>query len=180
MIELDHKAYDKALAILEQAIAKIEALQELDDETFTFEQGRSLNGLGEMAAQIRKNRPLSDIERLEQQLQRAVNRQEFERAAQLRDRIRALRNSVSVETEPPRLLRRSSRPRNPRREREAPLSSGGLRRCSMPWAVGRPTRLTRAKLAEPSPLQPQRGLCSNAQGWTEGTTLGFATQPRCG
>ncbi|MGO8678649.1 MAG: UvrB/UvrC motif-containing protein [Limisphaerales bacterium] len=91
MIELDHKAYDKALAILEQAIAKIEALQELDDETFTFEQGRSLNGLGEMAAQIRKNRPLSDIERLEQQLQRAVDRQEFERAAQLRDRIRALK-----------------------------------------------------------------------------------------
>jgi hypothetical protein len=91
MIELDHNAYDKALNLLQDAIAKIQALPQLDDETFTFERDRSLTGLREMAAQIQKNRPLSELEQLEHQLQRAIDRQEFERAAQLRDRIRTLR-----------------------------------------------------------------------------------------
>jgi excinuclease UvrABC helicase subunit UvrB len=91
MIALDHNAYDKALGLLQEAIAKIQALPDLDDETFTFERDRSLNGLREMAAQIQKNRPLSELEQLEHQLRRAIDRQEFERAAQLRDRIRTLK-----------------------------------------------------------------------------------------
>jgi protein-arginine kinase activator protein McsA len=44
-----------------------------------------------MAEQIQKTRPLSELEKLEQQLSAAIDRQEFERAAGLRDRIRALR-----------------------------------------------------------------------------------------
>jgi hypothetical protein len=92
MIELDRKAYDKALNLLDEATARIQALPELDDETFIFERNRSLSGLREMAAQVRKNRPLSELEQLEHQLQRAVDRQDFERAAQLRDRIRALKS----------------------------------------------------------------------------------------
>jgi hypothetical protein len=91
MIDLDHNAYDKALTLLEAAIAKIQALPELDDETFTFERDRSLSGLREMAAQIQKNRPLSELDKLQHQLRRAIDRQEFERAAQLRDRIRTLK-----------------------------------------------------------------------------------------
>ena len=47
--------------------------------------------INDWAEQIRKNRPLSELEQLEHQLRRAVERQEFERAAQLRDRIRALK-----------------------------------------------------------------------------------------
>jgi hypothetical protein len=92
MLELDHNAYDQALTLIQEAVAKIQALPELDDETFTFERDRSLNGLREMAAHIQKNRPLSDLEQLEHQLRRAIDRQEFERAAQLRDRIRTLKN----------------------------------------------------------------------------------------
>jgi hypothetical protein len=93
MIRLDHNAYDKALALLEEAMALIEALPERDDDTFAFERERSLTGLRDMAAQIRKNRPLSEREQLERQLERAVDRQDFERAAQLRDRIRALKKA---------------------------------------------------------------------------------------
>ncbi len=91
MQQLENKAYDKALQVANQAIEKIEALEELDDETFTFERERSLTALRELATQIQKNRPLSEVEQLERQLRRAVERQEFERAAQLRDRIRALK-----------------------------------------------------------------------------------------
>jgi hypothetical protein len=91
MLELEKLAYAKALRLAQDAIQKIETLEELDDETFKFERERSLEALRELAAQVEKNRPLSELEQLEHQLRRAVERQEFERAAQLRDRIRALK-----------------------------------------------------------------------------------------
>jgi hypothetical protein len=91
MLELEKKAYDKALELADGAVRAIEALAELDDETFKFERERSVTALRALAAQVRKNRPLSELERLEHQLHHAVERQEFERAAELRDRIRALR-----------------------------------------------------------------------------------------
>jgi hypothetical protein len=91
MLELDNQAYEKALKITTEAIASIEGLADLDDETFTFERERSLTGLRELSEQITKNRPLSELEKLEHQLRRAIERQEFERAAQLRDRIREIK-----------------------------------------------------------------------------------------
>jgi excinuclease UvrABC helicase subunit UvrB len=45
----------------------------------------------ELAAQIEQNRPMAPLERLERQLHDAVVKQDFERAAQLRDRLRELR-----------------------------------------------------------------------------------------
>jgi hypothetical protein len=91
MLELEKRAYDKALQLTDEAVQQIQTLEELDDETFKFERDRSLVALRELAAEVRKDRPLSGVEQLERQLQRAVERQEFERAAQLRDRIRALK-----------------------------------------------------------------------------------------
>ena len=91
MLELDRRAYDKALRIANDAVQNIESLAELDDETFRFERERSLMAMRELASQIQQHRPLSERKRLEQQLRRAIERQEFERAAQLRDRIRALK-----------------------------------------------------------------------------------------
>lgn len=91
MLELERNAYDRALGIARDAVRQIEGLEKIEDETFEFEQERSLTALRELAAQIQKNRPLSEVEKLEQQLRHAIERQEFERAAQLRDRIRALR-----------------------------------------------------------------------------------------
>jgi len=91
MLELEVNHYDKAMRVVKEAIEKIEALAESEDETFMFERERSLTALKDLAEQIKKNRPLSELEKLEQQLRRAIERQEFERAAQLRDRIRALR-----------------------------------------------------------------------------------------
>jgi len=91
MQEVDARNYEKALALIAEAVEKIQALEEIDDETFKFEQERSLTALRELSDQIQKDRPLSELEKLERQLRRAVDRQEFERAAQLRDRIRELK-----------------------------------------------------------------------------------------
>jgi hypothetical protein len=91
MLGVEKGAYDKALRIVNETIAKVEALDDIEDETFKFERERSLTALRELASQIRKNRPLSELERLEHQLRRAIETQEYERAAQLRDRLRELR-----------------------------------------------------------------------------------------
>ncbi len=91
MLELQKHAYDSALKLANEGVSKIEALEEFDDETFKFERGRSLAALHELVSQIQRNRPLSELEQLEHQLRRAIERQEFELAAQLRDRIRDLK-----------------------------------------------------------------------------------------
>lgn len=91
MLAAEQEQVDDALAVLEQAIQRIESLEALDDETFRFERGRSLAALRELVAQLQKTRPISEVERLERELRRAIETQEFERAAELRDRIRDLR-----------------------------------------------------------------------------------------
>jgi len=90
---LETGAHDKALEILQTTQSNIEALPEVDDETYTFERGRSLAALRDLAEQIQQVRPLSNLERLEQQLRSAIDRQEFEHAAELRDRIRELKSN---------------------------------------------------------------------------------------
>ena len=93
MLEIERQAYERALHFVDEAIGKVESLEELDDETFKFERERSLVALRDLSGQIQKNRPLSKVEQLEHQLNRAIEKQEFERAAQLRDRIRELKKS---------------------------------------------------------------------------------------
>jgi hypothetical protein len=91
MLELEASNYDRALKLATEAVHQLEQMEELEDETFEYEKERSLAAMKELADQIQKNRPLSELEQLEAQLHRAIERQEFERAAQLRDRIRTLK-----------------------------------------------------------------------------------------
>jgi hypothetical protein len=93
MLRLEEDDHAQALALINGAAAKIEALDDLDDETFHFERQRSLAALHDMAEQIEKNRPVSELESLERELNRAIEVQHFERAAELRDQIRALRQA---------------------------------------------------------------------------------------
>lgn len=89
MLEGNHHA--EALKVIHEAIETVQTLEELDDPTFKFEQERSLAVLRDVASQIERKRPVSEIERLQKELQKAVETQEFERAAQLRDQIRELK-----------------------------------------------------------------------------------------
>ncbi len=85
----EKKDYDAAVRTIKDAISAIEAMDEQDDETFKFERERSLTALRDLNTQIQRDRPLSQLEKLEHQLRRAIERQEFERAAELRDKIKA-------------------------------------------------------------------------------------------
>jgi len=91
MFAADQERPEDALAVLDETVRTIEALDPIDDETFQFERSRSVAALRELLNQFRKSRPVSELERLENELRRAIETQEFERAADLRDRIRQLR-----------------------------------------------------------------------------------------
>jgi hypothetical protein len=95
MLELENQKPGSALKILRETIEKIKALPEMDNATFRFERERSQKALEEMVAQVEKTRPVSEIERLEAELHRAVEEQAFERAATLRDRIRELKKKAT-------------------------------------------------------------------------------------
>jgi hypothetical protein len=92
MIELADDCHQKALLIIRTAADKIEALPELDEDTFKFERHRSLEALHELAAEIEKNTPLTEIQKLENQLTEAVTAEHYENAAKIRDRIRNLQD----------------------------------------------------------------------------------------
>ena len=91
MLEADRQSHDIALQIIRDAHDQICALTEIDNETFRIERERALHALHEVVEQIENSRPLSNLERLEKDLRTAIEEQEFERAAVLRDKIRALR-----------------------------------------------------------------------------------------
>jgi excinuclease UvrABC helicase subunit UvrB len=91
MLELEKQAFNKALRIVNLAIENIKGLASMEDETFKFERERSLAALQELAEQIQQKQPRSELERLEQELRRAIDAQEFEEAAKLRDRLRELK-----------------------------------------------------------------------------------------
>jgi hypothetical protein len=87
----------KALQIVQRGREQIAALEDMDDATFRFERDRSLAALQELEKQLEAKQPVSPVELLQRQLRRAVERQEFERAAELRDRIRDLRTKQNAE-----------------------------------------------------------------------------------
>jgi hypothetical protein len=92
MVDLEDGKHADALDNLHRGIRSIEALPELDDEVFQFETQRSLATLKDLIEQIESAKPVSEVENLERQLRQAIESQAFEQAAELRDRIRALRN----------------------------------------------------------------------------------------
>jgi excinuclease UvrABC helicase subunit UvrB len=95
MVEWEGGHHAEALRIVRDTIARIEALADLETETFTTERERSLEALRDLAGQIEQTQPLSEVERLERELSKAVAAEKFEQAASLRDRIRALRTRVA-------------------------------------------------------------------------------------
>ena len=81
----------QALRIIQGGREQIAALEEMDDDTFRFERERSVAALHDLEKQIQQKQPVSAVELLQRELRRAIEQQEFERAAELRDRIRELR-----------------------------------------------------------------------------------------
>ena len=90
MIATQDHDYTAGIRIIRDAIDKIENLDEVDAEEFFIEKRRSVESLAELLEELDKRRPLTQSERLQKELHDAIDNEEFERAAELRDRINNL------------------------------------------------------------------------------------------
>jgi len=91
LLVLKDNQYERALRILQAAERKIESLPEIDNPTFGFERERAMDTLRQLGKQVKESKPLSPVEKLEHELQKAVAAEAFEHAAKVRDRLEALR-----------------------------------------------------------------------------------------
>lgn len=97
-LSLRRKDYREALLRIEAGIRAIERFFEEYDRTDLIEESREIHFLEHWAEEIERNRPRSRVERLQEALQTAIEREEYERAMELRDRIRGM--GISGNQEP--------------------------------------------------------------------------------
>jgi hypothetical protein len=94
MVSLHKQLKSTARKILQSAIDEIETMPDIDTPAFQFERVRSLNYLKSTLKQINEDKG-TPLERLRKELSEAVENENYERAAQLRDRIKALEKEGS-------------------------------------------------------------------------------------
>ena len=82
--------FDEALKIATQTLERIDSLEPVDFEEFEVELERSRKALAEMVRAIKSNKPMSEIEKLHNQLERAVEEERFEDAARIRDQLKGI------------------------------------------------------------------------------------------
>lgn len=90
MVSLHGEMKSAAREILESAIEEIERMHPIDTPAFQFERLRSLNYLRSTLKQVLEQK-VSPLDLLKRELESAVEEEDYERAASLRDRIRSLK-----------------------------------------------------------------------------------------
>ncbi len=89
-LSLEEKRYDQAMNIIEEGVEAIRGFfhdVERDDLT---ESCREIQFLEEWRERIQNNRPLTAVDRIRRELSLAVASEDYERAAELRDQLRAI------------------------------------------------------------------------------------------
>ena len=94
MIACEDEAYDRALDIVDETRERTSARRVVEAEEFHAEMERSEEALSELQREVEGLRPLSRLEQLQRLLEEAVAREDFERAALLRDELGKLREDV--------------------------------------------------------------------------------------
>lgn len=91
MLFINKNLVTKAKKILLEAKNLLENMEKIDTEIFDYEKRRSINQINEILNQIKKQYP-DQRELLEQELKKAIETENFKRAAQIRDKIKKLDN----------------------------------------------------------------------------------------
>jgi len=82
--------HDRARAMIQRTLDAIDRLPDVPTATFDYEKERSLAILRGMRKAIPEAPPATQEERLERELARVVNEEDYERAAEIRDQLRQL------------------------------------------------------------------------------------------
>jgi len=90
MIATQTDDFESASKIIDEARERIKALNQVDAEEFRIEKRRSVQALDDLEQELLSKRPLTLVDRLRKELGDAIDKEAFERAAKLRDRIREL------------------------------------------------------------------------------------------
>ncbi len=99
MLSLQKNLKNIAKDTLESALLQIQNMKDIDTPAFKFEKIRSIQYLKSAIRQVDEN-PADPVDELNQQLKEAVDEEDYELAAELRDRIEELsrsRNSSNLE-----------------------------------------------------------------------------------
>ncbi|MFP4510629.1 MAG: UvrB/UvrC motif-containing protein [Spirochaetaceae bacterium] len=91
MIAMRQHRVEEAVMLIRNAIDLIEAMEDLDSPAFQFERIRSVTYLKTAIGQLVDHEAETENGVLETELEQAVVQENYERAAELRDRIRDLR-----------------------------------------------------------------------------------------
>ncbi len=89
-IELEKKRLENALREIDQGREKIIAFYNDHDQAESAEKSSELSFLDEWREELRAKRPMSKMEKMRREMESAIEHEAYERAAQLRDQIKAL------------------------------------------------------------------------------------------
>ena len=91
MQSLETKDYSAAIERVEQGVEEIRAFYREHSRADLLDFSGEVQSLEAWIVELRANRPLSAREKLEKTLSEAVQREDYEKAAQLRDALRNLK-----------------------------------------------------------------------------------------
>ncbi len=89
-IHLEERGFDRALEIIDEGIDEIEVYLRDNGRDDMIDSCRELQFLEEWRDRVRSSRPVPIEEKLRQELRTAVETENYERAAELRDQIKAM------------------------------------------------------------------------------------------
>ncbi|MEA1965087.1 MAG: UvrB/UvrC motif-containing protein [Candidatus Aerophobetes bacterium] len=90
LLKQDEKHYDEALREIKRGTEKIAEFFRNYSRAEMIEKSEEIKSLREMAKKIQKTSPLTGLKRLKIELAEAVRKEDFEKAARLRDKIREI------------------------------------------------------------------------------------------
>jgi hypothetical protein len=91
-IELDRDDYPAAIAQVDKGMERIQKFYEEQENEEALENSPELAFLTEWLEEIRSKQPLSKLEKMEREMERAIAMEAYERAAELRDQIKTYRS----------------------------------------------------------------------------------------
>jgi hypothetical protein len=94
MQAMDAGDYAGAISLVEQGLEQIRDFFRERSKPELLDQSGEIHSLETWLAEIRANRPLSAREKLERALSEAIRREDYERAAKMRDALRSLKSKV--------------------------------------------------------------------------------------
>jgi excinuclease UvrABC helicase subunit UvrB len=91
-IELEREEYGTAVKKIEEGMEKIRAFYEGGENTEAAANSPELGFLGEWLEEVRAKQPLTKLEKMQREMDKAIANEAYERAAELRDLIRQQQN----------------------------------------------------------------------------------------